>query len=399
RSGRRSRRSSPSAPTRSGCRARRERRAAAGRTSRTRGSRRGRLSSRRRSQEELGQVGVERIAPRDPVVGVRVLDERRRPALTQEGGRDRAVVAEVLLGGSAREGEGDSIDVAASAEDARDEARDPGEARGARLLRIEPAAEEAPGLEEEAAEGPRASPVRVEKRERAEARTHPDRASAVRLEPGQPVLGQRPSVTRRRRVALVPVAGRGKQRRAERRQLAEGHEVVEEAQQQRELRVLGAVVDEQQRQRPLRRLGGGPDDCLNRLPLAEVELRQRAGRRLGVVDPLGTLVLRELEHRLRPERPLCLQRVGGIGNDLRLALPRLELEQVLEPVRRRTVELELEPVAASLERDPARADELVEERHAPERTLAVTDGEERAVPGDDRRRRGYFCLNRAITVR
>src|SRR5581483_5925312 len=56
----------------------------------------------------------------------------------------------------------------------RDEAVDPREAAEAALLSVRPATEEAARLEEEARERPRLDAVRVEERERAEARPHTD---------------------------------------------------------------------------------------------------------------------------------------------------------------------------------------------------------------------------------
>src|SRR4029450_516709 len=105
-----------------------------------------------------------------------------------------AVVREVLLGGAAGERHRDPLDGAAAAEDARDETRYPCEARPAGLLRVEPAAEEAARLEEEAGERARVWPGRGEPGERAEACAQPRRAAVVGPERGQPVGDERPRV-------------------------------------------------------------------------------------------------------------------------------------------------------------------------------------------------------------
>jgi len=102
-------------------------------------------------------------------VGVRVLDELRRPAVALEDGGHEAVVAEVLLAGAAGDGDRDALDVSAAPAHPRDEARDAGVPLEPGLVRIEPASEEAAGLEEEAAEDARPRPVRVEGGQRTEA--------------------------------------------------------------------------------------------------------------------------------------------------------------------------------------------------------------------------------------
>src|SRR3954469_10480892 len=56
-----------------------------------------------RAQQELGQVRILHVAPRDPVVGVALLDEAHVPALRLQCPGDRTVVLEVLLGTADRD--------------------------------------------------------------------------------------------------------------------------------------------------------------------------------------------------------------------------------------------------------------------------------------------------------
>ena len=109
--------------------------------------------------------------------------------------------------------------------------------------RNRPASE--PGVEE----------VRVQRRERAEARAHQHgRAVRRRLlaDGGQQVGRERVRVARGRRIRLVPIRGRRQERGAQLGHLAEVDEVVEQTEQRRVVRVLRSVVDDEQRQRPCR---------------------------------------------------------------------------------------------------------------------------------------------------
>src|SRR6185369_13827995 len=104
------------------------------------------------SHEQVSEVGVQRVAPPDPVVRVAVLDEAGVPAAAGQGGRDLAVVVEVLLAGAARERERDRVGLVAAGDDGRGEAGDAREPTETRLVCVEAPAEEAARLEQERAE-------------------------------------------------------------------------------------------------------------------------------------------------------------------------------------------------------------------------------------------------------
>src|SRR5262245_47802483 len=104
-----------------------------------------------------------------------MLDELHRPAVALEHGGDEPVVAEVLLACAGGDDRRHGLDAAAAAAHAGDEAGDARVALEAGLVRIEPPAEEAPRLEEEAAEDAGPRPVGVQRGERAEARAQQQR--------------------------------------------------------------------------------------------------------------------------------------------------------------------------------------------------------------------------------
>src|SRR4051794_31519938 len=156
-----------------------------------------------------------------------MLDETHRPLVAQQDGADEEVVAEVFLAGAAGDRHRDALDVPTAAADRGYEPCDPAEAPEARLVRVVAAPEEAARLEEEAAEDPGPRPVRVQRGEGAEAGAHQNGAALDRPEERQPIVDEPARVAGRSRVALVAVRSGRQERRAERRQLAEGHEVVE----------------------------------------------------------------------------------------------------------------------------------------------------------------------------
>ena len=203
-------------------------------------------------------MGVERVAPGDPVVRVGVLDERRRatPARRSAAATERLLprfsspVPQVIVTGIR------SISP-----------RPPNTRETKRVMRREARERRTPASRSGAG---RSCPTGERARSRAPGcvQCACSQARAPRLAPiptGRPVYGpkrRQPLADERARIArgggvgLVPVARRREQRGAERRHLAEGDEVVEQAEQRAVLRVLGPVVDEQERQR-LGRVGLG----------------------------------------------------------------------------------------------------------------------------------------------
>src|SRR5690242_8595565 len=95
---------------------------------------------------------VEAVPPARPVVRVADLRQPRRVALLDESACDDAVVRAVLLGGAAREGDGDRRVGGGAAQQRADEARDPLPARERRLLLVGARPEEAARLQQQAVE-------------------------------------------------------------------------------------------------------------------------------------------------------------------------------------------------------------------------------------------------------
>ena len=160
---------------------------------------------------------MEGVAPRDPIVAVAELVQAGVVAARAERLLERPVRGEVLLDGAAREHDRDRP-LRPVAVDAADEAGDPLVAREAALVALG-AAEEAARLEEEGVEAVRMAPVRVEERERAEARADPDPCRGGR-ELREDLLRERARVAGGGGVGLVAV-DRAEEGRAERRQRAQ----------------------------------------------------------------------------------------------------------------------------------------------------------------------------------
>ena len=131
-------------------------------------------------------------------------------------------------------------------------------------------------------------------------------------------------------------------------------------------------MHEQQRQRLGRvGVGGRPEERGHVKASREADLSQFSGRGLLIGEPLGRRILGELDDGLRAKGPVRLKRICGVRGDLRVAVPALDREQVLEPIDRGPRELELEAAVAALELDVARPHQLVQERHAPERAPRI----------------------------
>ncbi len=335
---------------------------------------------------------MERVAPGGPVVRVPVLDEAHVVALLGEHGRERAVVVQVLLRGAAGDRHRHRLERATAADDVADEPRDPPEAREAALVRVEAAAEVAARLEEEPRERVGMQPVRVEEGERAQARPEPDGLPRDRdqvAEPAEVAVGEEARVTGRPGVALVAVAGRRQQRRAQGRHLAEGDEVVEQAQEARVRRVLRPVVDDEERQR-LGRIAvhRRPQQRLQRPAAAEPERDEAALGRLLVVDPRGRGVAGKLDDGLLAEGAPGPERRRGVRNELRAPVQARQLEQVLDAVRVGTRPVEPPPAAASGERNAAGAAKLVQERDPAQPAAGVRVREGERLRAGARRRGG-----------
>ena len=95
--------------------------------------------------------------------------------------------------------------------------------------------------------------------------------------------------------------------------------------------------------------------------------------RVVVADPLRHLVAGKLDHRFLAERPCRAGGIPRVGTDFRLAVATGPLEQVLEPIRVRTLETEAPRAAWPLagELDPSRTSQLVQERDVRERSVRV----------------------------
>src|ERR687894_3259925 len=90
--------------------------------------------------EQIDQVRVERVAPGGEVVRVAHDVKRGRVALAAQGGRDRPVVDEVLLGRAAGQRDGDRGGGRPGVQHAPDEAADAAEAGEAGPVAVPPAA-------------------------------------------------------------------------------------------------------------------------------------------------------------------------------------------------------------------------------------------------------------------
>ena len=187
------------------------------------------------------------------------------------------------------------------AEDAADEAHDATVPREARLVAIEAGDEEAARLQEQAAESARPGPLRLEHRQAAEARAHPDREPGHRdvlADRGQDPVAQCPAVRRRRRVPLVPIAGRQK-RDSERPDRAALDHRARVPGERGQFVVFRPVVGDQQRQLAL---GRRPDaDRQIAAEHTDADLIELAGER-GRLEPPGRPVAGRRQHRLLAER-------------------------------------------------------------------------------------------------
>ena len=119
-------------------------------------------------------------------------------------------------------------------------------------------------------------------------------------------------------------------------------------------------------------------------PALQSEFADLARLRLLVGHPGRRPVLRELDHRLQAERARRDLVVRGVRSQRDTAVPSFLLEQILEAVDRGARQAQFERGAVAVERDAARANQLVHQRDASQLAAWIGNPEDDGIVGDER---------------